>query len=66
MPEKNLTVTFKVEASNALALRDKEKFIENFSKINAEDQRRISKIMANEKALAGLAENWSLLEGMFL
>lgn len=66
MPEKNLTVTFKVEASNALALRDKEKFIENFSKITAEDQRRISKIMANEKALAGLAENWSLLEGMFV
>lgn len=65
MPEKDLTVTFTAEADNPLALRDKEKFVDNFNKLTADDQRRLNKIMSNPKALAGLAENWELLESMF-
>lgn len=65
MPQKDLTVTFKADAKNAIGLINKEKFIKAFNNLEADDQRRIAEIIGNKKALQGLAENWSLLQGMF-
>jgi len=65
MPEKDVTVTFKANAKNAIGLINKEKFIKAFNDLEADDQRRIAEIIANKKALQGLAQNWDLLQGMF-
>lgn len=65
MAQKDVTVTFKADAKNAIGLIKKEKFIKAFNGLEADDQRRIAEIMENKKALQGLAENWDLLQGMF-
>lgn len=63
---KELTVVVKVEADTPTRLKDKEKMLTAFSNLPSEDQERLTKLMTNPKALKGLAENWSMLERMFL
>lgn len=65
MPQKDLTVTFKADAKNAIGLINKDKFIKAFNNLEADDQRRIAEIIENKTWLQKLAENWSLLQGMF-
>lgn len=65
MPQKDITVTIKVEAPNAIGIINKEKFAEAWSNLKADDQKRIFEIMKNQNALKGLKENWGLLQGMF-
>lgn len=65
MPQKDIIITIKVDAPNAIGLINKEKFADAWNNITADDQKRIFEIMKNKKALSGLAENWNLLQGMF-
>lgn len=65
MPQKDINITIKVDATNAIGIINKEKFAKAWNEISAEDQKRIFEIMKNKKALSGLAENWGLLQGMF-
>lgn len=61
----DVTLVFKVSATNPFDLRKKKDILHKFSRLPMDDQQRIEKIIQNPKALAGLKEHEQLLEQMF-
>ena len=62
---KTIQVKITVKADTVVRMAEKEKMLTAFSELNAEDQKRLTEIMKNPKALKGLADNWLMLKAMF-
>lgn len=62
MASKIVKVEIKVDENDSTRLKDKVKVLENFSKANADDQKRLLEIMGSEKYLKALADNWETLK----
>lgn len=60
-----VTLTFQVKAGNVFDLNEKKKILQNFSRLDMEDQKRIEQIMKNPKALEALKKHWGMLKAMF-
>lgn len=66
MHSKVINVTVKVSEGTMVSVIAKEKLLTRISNLQQADQERILKICENPKALKGLADNWSMLQSMFL
>lgn len=62
MPEKIITVSFKVSGETIARVKDKENLLLAFSNLDADDQKRMTEIMTSKEALKGLKDNWSFLK----
>lgn len=62
MASKTVKVEIKVDENDSTRLKDKVKVLENFSKANVDDQKRLLEIMGSQKHLKALADNWETLK----
>ncbi|KGO84436.1 hypothetical protein Q763_01455 [Flavobacterium beibuense F44-8] len=60
-----VNLNFEVKAGNVFDLQKKKKILQDFSRLDMEDQERIEQIMINPKAREALKKNWNLLKSMF-
>lgn len=64
MPAKELTVKILVDAETPTRLKDKENLLKAFANLSAEEQKIMTEIMTNAKAMKGLIDNYDLLKSM--
>lgn len=64
--EKDIQITFRVKASDVFRLKDKVEMFEAFSRLDAENQKNMTEIMKNPKALKAIADNKVMLQSLFL